>query len=105
MRHVDIRRRRDLAEVDVEAVREHERLAGGHVRRDVVVVEVALDVIGDQDHDHVGGLGGVGGGQDLEAGGFGLRASSCCRGYRPTTTSTPESRRLARARGPGCRSR
>ncbi len=60
------------AEVDVEAVGEHERLARGHVGRDFVVVEIGLDMIGDQDHDHVGGLGGVGGGEDLEAGGLGL---------------------------------
>ena len=53
--------RLDLAEVDVEAVGEHQRLAGGQVRRDVLVVEVALDMIGDQDHDHVGGFGGFGG--------------------------------------------
>jgi hypothetical protein len=31
--------RLDLAEVDVEAVREHERLAGGQMRRDVLVVK------------------------------------------------------------------
>ncbi len=63
----------DLAEMNVESVREHQRLAGGQVRLDVAVVEIALDVIGDQDHDHVGGFGGFGGGQDAQPGGFRLR--------------------------------
>ncbi len=59
-------------EVDVEAVCEHERLARQHVGRDLFVIQVGLNVIGDQDHDDVGGLGGFGDGHDFEAGGFGL---------------------------------
>src|SRR6058998_2956623 len=62
----------DLPEVDVESMREHERLAGRHVRRDLGVVEIALDVIGNQDHDHLGRFGCVGGGHDFQSGGFRL---------------------------------
>ena len=57
--HIHIRRRRDLLEVDVEAVGEHQGLAGGHVGRDLVLVEISLNVVGHQDHDYVRGLGGV----------------------------------------------
>ena len=59
--------------MDVEAVREHERLAGRHVRRDLLVVQVALDMIGDQDHHHLGGFGGVGDRHHFQAGGFRFR--------------------------------
>ena len=44
--NIDVRRRRDLPEMNVEAVREHQRLAGGQVRRDVARVKIALHVIG-----------------------------------------------------------
>ena len=70
--HVHARRRRDLFEVDIEAVREHEGLARGHVRRNVLVVHRRLDGIGHQDHDHVAHLGGFGGGHNFQPGGFGL---------------------------------
>ena len=63
------------SEVDVEAVGEHQRLALFQVGRDFVLVEIGLDVIGDQDHDDVGGFGGVGDGQDFQAGGFGFRGA------------------------------
>jgi hypothetical protein len=39
---------------------------------DFGLIEVGLDVIRDEDHDEVGGLGHVGDGSDLEAGGFGF---------------------------------
>ena len=69
---IDIGGRSDGAEVDVEAVGEHERLAGGHVGSDLVVIEIGLYVIGHQDHHHVGRLSGIGGGKDFESGGLGL---------------------------------
>src|SRR5439155_323315 len=34
---------------------------------------IPLDMIGNQDHDNIGGLGGAGGAQDFQAGGLGLR--------------------------------
>ena len=58
---VDIGGRFDEAEVDVEAVGEHQGFAFGEVRRDVGGVEIALDVIGYEHHHHVGGFGGLGG--------------------------------------------
>ena len=54
-------------------------LPGRHVRRDLVVVEVGLDVVGHQDHDRVGGLGGVAGRQHLQAGGFRLLPALAAR--------------------------
>ena len=53
---IDIGGGSDGAEVDVEAVGEHEGLAGGHVGGDLRVVEIGLDVIRDEDHDHIGRL-------------------------------------------------
>ena len=50
------------------------------MRRDVGRVEVALDVIGYQDHHHVGGFGGFGRGQHGEAGGVGFGAALAVRG-------------------------
>ena len=58
--NIDVGGRLDLAEVDVESVGEHQRFAGGQMRGDVLVIQVALDMIGDQDHDHIGGFGGFG---------------------------------------------
>ena len=60
----------DGAEVDAEAVGEHEGLAGGEVRRDLGFVEGALDVIGNQDHHDVGHFGGFGGVEHGETGGL-----------------------------------
>ena len=60
-------------------MREHQGLACGHVRRDLVVVEIGLNVIGDQNHDRIGGLGGFGNGQDFQAGGFGLLPALAAR--------------------------
>ena len=64
---VDACGRFDEAEVDVEAVRAHEDVAGLQVRLDFVFVEVALQLVGDEDVDDVGLLGGVGGAHRLEA--------------------------------------
>jgi hypothetical protein len=71
--NIDVGWRLDLSEVNIEAVREHERLAFGHVRRDFLGVQVALDVIGDQNHYEVSRFGGFGYGQDFQARGYGFR--------------------------------
>ena len=42
--------RRDCAEANVEAVREHQRLARGEVRRDLVRVELRLRRVGREEH-------------------------------------------------------
>ena len=50
----------NLAEVNVEPVREHQSFARRQMRaRFRVCIEIALDMIRDQNHHHVGGLGGV----------------------------------------------
>ena len=94
-RDINVGGRLDRAEVDVEAVREHQRLARGEVRRDVLGVDVGLRLIGDQDHDDVGPLGGVGDGEHVEAGLLRLGDANLLVAGRPTRTSTPESFRLS----------
>ena len=56
--HVHVRGRYDLAEVDVEAVGERQGLALGQVGRDILLVHIRLLLVGDQDHDDIGGLSG-----------------------------------------------
>ena len=69
---VDVGRGDDLAEVDVEAVGEGEGVTGLEVGTDVGFVDAALDLVVDQDHDHVAGAGGLGHGGHLQAGALGL---------------------------------
>src|SRR5207249_5360237 len=47
----------DLVEVNVEAVREHHHLALAESALDLGLEHMALALIGQQDHDHVGHLG------------------------------------------------
>ena len=65
---VDVAGRVDPPEVDVEAVGEHQQLAGAQVRRDLRVVDRLLGGVRDEDHDHVGGLDGVGDVGDAQPG-------------------------------------
>ena len=60
--------RGDPPEVDVEAVGEHQQLAGAQVRRDLGVVDGLLGGVRDEDHDHVGRLDRVGDVHDPQAG-------------------------------------
>ena len=71
--HVDALGRRDLLEVDVEAVRERERVTVDEVRLDVGLVDLLLLGVGQQHHHDVGGLHRFAGGQHRETRGFGLR--------------------------------
>ena len=59
--------RHDLLVADVEAVREGDGLALSQVGRDVLLVHIRLSLVVDEDHDDVGGLGGLGHGYNLEA--------------------------------------
>ena len=63
----------DGLEVYVEAVREHEGLAGQKVGQDGLAVHLGLDVVGYEHHDDVGLAGGILDQAYLEAVGFGLR--------------------------------
>ena len=65
---VDDAGRVDPPEVDVEAVGEHQQVAGAQVRRDLRVVDRLLGGVRDEDHDHVGGLDGVGDVGDAQPG-------------------------------------
>ena len=91
--HVDVLGRHDLAEVDVEAVGEHQRLAVLQVGRDVVLVDDGLRLVGDQHHDDVGLLGGLGGGEDLKPA-FSARLPLGVPCSSATITLTPLSRRF-----------
>ena len=58
-RDVDVGRRQDLAEVDVEAVGEHQRAAWLQVGLDRLVVQALLRLIGHQHHHEVAQLDGL----------------------------------------------
>ena len=58
----------DGLEVDVEAVCESQSLALGHVGSDLLVVDVSAQLIGDQHHDDVAGLGSLLDLHDFEVG-------------------------------------
>jgi hypothetical protein len=81
----------DLVEVDVEAVREEQRVAGLEVRRDLLAVDGALHLVGQQDHHEVAGLGGLGDLEHPQAGGLGLGPGGWSRGAgrRPRRGPTP----------------
>jgi hypothetical protein len=64
---VHVLRGLDDVEMDVEAVGPDEGLAGLEVREDVGLVDGLLDLVRKQDLDDVGLLGGLGGGDGLEA--------------------------------------
>ena len=51
---VDAFRSLDIAIVDVEAMSKRERVTRMEVRRNVLLVRLGLDLIGDKDHDHIG---------------------------------------------------
>ena len=74
-RHVDVRRRRDQAVADVEAVPEEDRVARLEVGGDGVGADEALLGVRGQDHDHVGPRGHLGGRADRQSlvGGLGAR--------------------------------
>ena len=77
---VNVGRGLDRAEVDAEAVREHQGLASRKVRGDVGLVQRALDVVRNEDHHDVGGLDCVGCLHDCQTGGLDLCAAlAVCR--------------------------
>ena len=71
---VDAGRRLDLAEVDREAVGEHQQVALGDPVLDLGLPDVGLALVGKQDHHHVAGAGGVGDVHHLESVLLGLGA-------------------------------
>ena len=77
--HVEVGARLDQLEVDVEAVREQEGGTLLHVRAELVAVEVGLQLVGHQHHDHVGPLRRLGRRQALDAGGLDLLARGRAR--------------------------
>jgi ligand-binding SRPBCC domain-containing protein len=65
---VDLRAGLDLVVVDREAVGEHEEVSGGDAVGDLLGPHLTLLLVREQDHHHVAAAGGVGDGEDLEAG-------------------------------------
>ena len=78
---VDIGAGYDLSEVDIEPVAEGEECPFFHEGLDLLPIHVALEFVGDQDHEDVRHLGGFCGSQNGEARLFGLG---------PGTASLPE---------------
>ena len=70
--HVDELRGLDAAEVNIEAVCKSKRLALGQVGLNAFLVQLGLLFIVDQNHDHVAGLGSIGGRHDFQSCSFGL---------------------------------
>ena len=70
--HVDALGRGDVAEADVEAVAEDQRVAGDEVGLDRLGVELPLHVVGREDDDDVGLLARLGGREHAQALGLGL---------------------------------
>ena len=58
--YVHVLRRLDLAEMNVKAMGKRDGLALSQVGLDVLLVHIRLALVGDQDHNDVGGLGGIG---------------------------------------------
>ena len=85
--HVEVLARLDQVEVDVEAVREHQRRALLHVRRELVAVDVGLQLVRRQHHDDVGPFRGLGDRQHLDAGSFSALAAEAEPVRRATATS------------------
>ena len=54
--HIHILGRYDTAEMNVEAVREHQHIAGLQVGFDIILIQGSLQFIVDQDHDDIGSL-------------------------------------------------
>ena len=71
-RDVDLRRGLDLAVVDREAVAEQQRVAGRDPVGDLLAVDLAVLLVGQQDHHDVAARGGLGDVEHLEAVGLGL---------------------------------
>ena len=80
--HVEIGARLDQVEMDVEAVREHQRRALLHVGRELVAVDVGLQLVGRQHHHDVGPFGGARRRHHLDAFGFGLLGRRASRPQR-----------------------
>ena len=78
--------------MDVEAVREEQRRALLHVRREIVLVDVGLQFIGRDHHHHIGPFGGLGVGHHLEAGGLRLVGADAPGRAAMATSFTPLSR-------------
>ena len=64
---IDICRRLDIAEVDIEAMSESERIARVQVRSDALLVDLCLLLVGSEDHDKICFLCSISNGHDLEA--------------------------------------
>ena len=85
----------NLAEVNIEAVGEHQRFARGHVRRDFGAIQIALNMVGHQDHAGVGRFGGLGDAYSTLRPAASALATLLLPAGRPTMTLTPLSRRLS----------
>ena len=65
--NVNVSRRNDLTEVDIEAVCESKGLACGEVRSDAFLIKISLSLIVDEDHDEICLLSSLSGCVNLKA--------------------------------------
>ena len=76
---VEVGARLDQVEVDGQAVGESQSRALLEVVLEIILVEIALQLVGCQHHDHVGPFGRLGRGHYREAGAFGLGRAARAR--------------------------
>ena len=70
--NIHILGRYDAAEMNVEAVGEHQHVPGLKIRLDIILIQIRLLFIVDQDHNDIRLLRGLGGSIDLKALLYGL---------------------------------
>ena len=69
--NIDVCRRRDGPEANIEAVGEHQRFSLGQARLDLLV-DGGSGLVRNKDHDRVGPLRGIGNGEDFQPRGPGF---------------------------------
>ena len=94
---VDILRRLDGAEANVEAVREHERLAFMEMRLNIIAVDLGLLGIGREYHDDVRPFGSLAGRHHSETLFFGSRArrATFVQAHANTNAAIPQVQRVS----------
>ena len=70
--HIHILRRLNAAEMNIKSMGKHQHIACLQIRLNILLVHVGLQLVVDQDHDHVSPLGSLSRGVHLKTLGLGL---------------------------------
>jgi hypothetical protein len=99
--HGDVRRRLDLAVVHGEAVAEEQHVALGDALGDRALVDLAVQLVGRQDHDEIALRGGLRHAGDLQARALRLlnRRGALAQAYDDVHTGVLEVQRVGMALG------